>query len=184
MSLVIETQALAGLLVVQSTRFRDRRGYFMEHWSRDQFKRLGIRTEFIQENQSLSRRVHTLRGLHFQRAPFEQAKLVRVLTGRVFDVSVDLRRESATFGQWCGVTLKAEDGRQLFIPKGFAHGFLSLEPNTTVAYKVDAPYCPALEGGIRWNDDHVGIPWPIGKGKPLLSERDRNLPTLSRCLIS
>lgn len=184
MTFSIERLTLEGPLIVQSRRFLDQRGYFMETWSRGQFERLGISTAFVQENQSLSRRVHTLRGLHFQKAPFAQAKLVRVLNGRIFDVSVDLRRDSLSFGKWCGVTLRADDDRQLFIPKGFAHGFLSLEPNTIVAYKVDAPYAPAHEAGIRWNDEHVGIGWPIGQGEPLLSERDRSLPPLDDCILS
>jgi dTDP-4-dehydrorhamnose 3,5-epimerase len=151
----------------------------METWSRAKFEHLGINNVFVQENQSLSRQINILRGLHFQTPPFEQAKLVRVLAGRIFDVSVDLRKNSSTFRRWCGVTLAAGDGRQLYIPRGFAHGFLSLEANTLVTYKVDAPYATAYEGGIRWNDVDIGIKWPLECDNPILSDRDQMLPGLN-----
>lgn len=155
----------------------------METWSEVKFARLGIRASFVQENQSLSLKAFTLRGLHFQRAPFVQSKLVRVLAGKIFDVAVDLRQDSPTFGKWHGVTLAADDGQQIYIGPGFAHGFMSLEANTLVAYKVDAPYAPNHEGGICWNDGDIGIKWPRLDNSVTLSERDKMLPNLTNCVF-
>ncbi len=123
------------------------------------------------------RRANTLRGLHFQKPPFEQAKLVQVLHGRIFDVAVDVRHASPTFGRWHATSLTAEDVWELYVPRGFAHGFLTMEPNTLVAYKVDAPYAPVCEAGIRWNDGTLGIEWPVEEAQVILSARDRSLPT-------
>jgi dTDP-4-dehydrorhamnose 3,5-epimerase len=171
-----ERLSLPGVVIVQSAAIEDHRGYFMETWSRDAFAALGLASDFVQENQSLSRVANTLRGLHFQRCPFAQAKLVRVVTGRITDVAVDIRHGSPTFGQWCAVTLAAGDGQQVFIPRGFAHGFLALEANTLVTYKVDAPYAPVHEAGIRWNDSTLAIEWPVAESDVILSDRDRALP--------
>jgi dTDP-4-dehydrorhamnose 3,5-epimerase len=179
----LEPLSLAGLALVRSRCFEDSRGYFMETWTRAAFAALGLSSDFVQENQSLSRTVNTLRGLHFQRPPFEQAKLVRVESGKIVDVAVDLRRSSATFSRWCAVTLVAGDGRQIYIPRGFAHGFMALEPDTVVTYKVDAPYAPAHEAGIRWNDRKLGIDWPVEEADIILSERDRNLPELADLVL-
>lgn len=179
MTFTLEHLAIPGPVIVRSRVFNDTRGYFMETWSREKFAALGITSDFVQENQSLSRTQFTVRGLHFQRPPFEQAKLVRVLAGRVIDVAVDIRRSSPTFGRWCAVTLTAGDGKQVYIPRGFAHGFLSLEPDTLVVYKVDASYAPAHEGGIVWNDRDIGVRWPVADADILLSERDRVLPRLA-----
>ena len=134
--------------------------------------------DFVQDNQSLSVSPGTLRGLHFQRAPVEQAKLVRVLQGSIFDVAVDIRPKSPTYGRWCGMSLSSEGGEQLFIPRGFAHGFVTLEANTIISYKVDAPYSREAEGGIRWNYPSLKIPWPLPATGPILVERDRQLPFL------
>jgi dTDP-4-dehydrorhamnose 3,5-epimerase len=170
--------ALPGVVVVKPTRFGDARGYFVETYSRAAYAELGIDAEFVQDNQSLSETPGTLRGLHFQRPPFAQAKLVRVIRGSIFDVAVDLRRGSPHFGRWCGATLTAEGDEQLFVPRGFAHGFVTLEPGTIVAYKVDAPYSAECDGGIAWNDPTVGVAWPWPAKNVTLSAKDRQLPRL------
>lgn len=176
MPFTAEKLSVPGVILVRAARFEDARGYFMETWSRHAFRAMGIAADFVQENQSLSAARNTLRGLHFQRPPHEQAKLVRVLSGSILDVAVDMRRSSASYLRWCAVTLAAGDGRQVFIPRGFAHGFLSLQENTLVSYLVDAPYAPALEGGVRWNDARIGIQWPAREDEVVLSDRDRYLP--------
>jgi dTDP-4-dehydrorhamnose 3,5-epimerase len=157
-------------------RFHDERGYFCETWSQAALAMLGLETVFIQDNESLSQRRGTVRGLHFQKAPFAQAKLVRVAYGAIYDGGVDIRRDSATFGRWMGFKLTAEKGQQLFIPKGFAHGFVSLVDDTIVTYKVDAAYAPASESGILWKDPDLGIDWPFPSAEVTISEKDRRLP--------
>lgn len=171
--------AIPEVLLLQPRRFADARGYFVETFSRRQFEEAGIGCDFVQDNQSLSLRRGTVRGLHFQVPLHSQAKLVRVLVGSVFDVAADLRRGSPTFGRWCGVTLTAEKGNQLFVPHGFAHGFCTLEPNTEVAYKVDDYYAPQCEAGLIWNDPYLGIDWPIEADEAVLSEKDAVLPRLA-----
>lgn len=158
--------------------FADARGWFVETWTRQRYADLGIMNDFCQDNHSLSRQAGTIRGLHYQSAPFAQAKLVRCLRGRIFDVAVDIRRESPSFGAWTGAELTAAKGEQLFIPSGYAHGFLTLEDDTEVAYKVDAYYAPEADGGIAWDDNIIGIDWPLGGQAPLLSDKDNNLPML------
>jgi dTDP-4-dehydrorhamnose 3,5-epimerase len=158
--------------------FADARGWFVETWTRQRYADLGITTDFCQDNHSLSRQAGTIRGLHYQSVPFAQAKLVRCLRGRIFDVAVDIRRDSPTFGAWTGAELTAEKGEQLFIPSGYAHGFLTLEDDTEVAYKVDAYYAPEADGGIAWNDSTIGIDWPLEGRAPLLSDKDKKLPML------
>src|SRR5262249_48208092 len=153
---------LEGMKLVEGRQFVDDRGYFLETWSAGSFEALGIATAFVQDNQSLSKRKGTLRGLHFQTEPFAQAKLVRVLNGAIFDVAVDLRTGSPTFRRWYACELDAERAAQLFIPRGFAHGFVTLSDNTVVAYKVDAPYSQANDAGIAWNDPDVAVEWPLG----------------------
>jgi dTDP-4-dehydrorhamnose 3,5-epimerase len=133
----------------------------------------------VQDNQSLSAEVGVLRGLHFQVAPFAQDKLIRVLRGSIFDVSVDLRRGSPTYGKWASCVLSARDGNQLLVPVGFAHGFVTLEPDVEVFYKVSAPYAPDCELGIRWNDPAIGIAWPLEGRKPVLSSKDASAPLLA-----
>ena len=165
------------VVLVRSQKLVDSRGYFMETWSESKFEGLGISARFVQDNQSLSKPRGTLRGLHYQRLPFEQAKLIRVIQGAIFDVAVDLRRGSPTFGQWCGATLTSDGGDQLFIPGGFAHGFVTLEPDVIVCYRVDSIYAPQAEGGIRWDDPEIGIEWPFDRADLVLSERDSKLPS-------
>jgi dTDP-4-dehydrorhamnose 3,5-epimerase len=170
---------LPELVAVAPKRFGDSRGYFEETYNRRTFEQAGIHADFVQDNQSLSEKRGTVRGLHFQTPPYAQAKLVRVLAGSIFDVAVDLRRGSARYGCWAGLTLSAANGKQLFIPKGFGHGFCTLEPNTIVAYKVDAFYSGPHDGGLRFDDPDIGIAWPVASHEITVSEKDRNLPLLS-----
>jgi dTDP-4-dehydrorhamnose 3,5-epimerase len=177
---LIETAPLAldGLLELRPRRFGDERGFFSEVWNQERFAEAGIVTRFVQDNVSLSRRKGVVRGLHFQVAPEAQAKLVRVSRGAIFDVGVDIRRSSPTFGRWAGLVLSAEQWNQLFVPEGFAHGFVTLEEDTEVSYKVSAPYSPEHERAIRFDDPAIGIDWPI-EAAPLLSARDSSAPLLS-----
>ena len=164
--------------VITPRRLGDDRGWFSETYNARVLAEHGIVNLFCQDNQSLTRVAGTLRGLHFQRPPHAQAKLVRCLAGRIFDVAVDVRRGSPTFGQWTGIELSAENGRQLFIPAGYAHGFLTLEPGCMVGYKVDDFYVAECDTGIIWNDPDIGIEWPI-QGTPQLSPKDETLPRLA-----
>jgi dTDP-4-dehydrorhamnose 3,5-epimerase len=166
---------LPGVVVVEPDVFRDSRGFFLETYHVDKYRAAGIEGPFVQDNHSRSVR-GTIRGLHFQiRRP--QGKLVRVIAGEIFDVAVDVRRGSPTFGRWVGFTLSAADFRQSYIPPGFAHGFCVLSEIAEVEYKCTQPYDPADERGIAWNDPHLAIDWPIRK--PLLSDRDARLPSLA-----
>jgi dTDP-4-dehydrorhamnose 3,5-epimerase len=163
-------------LVVTPKKMGDHRGYFMETYHAAEFEAFGIGGRFVQDNQSMSARPGTIRGLHFQVPPRVQAKLVRVIKGRMFDVAVDLRRNSPTYGRWCAATLTADSGEQLFVPRGFAHGYCTLEADTVVAYKVDDYYAPEHESGLAWNDPALAIAWPIAPADAVLSDRDRRLP--------
>lgn len=165
-------------VIICPKRFTDPRGWFSETWNAEAFARLGLPQGFCQDNQSFSKLKGTLRGLHYQALPNAQAKLVRCLQGSIFDVAVDIRKFSPTFGQWVGAKLSADNGRQLFVPAGYAHGFLTLEGDCMVAYKVDAYYSAQDDRGIAWDDPSIGIEWPIN-GKPVLSARDAALPQLS-----
>ncbi len=166
-----------GLLIIEPKLHVDERGYFMESYRKADYAEMGIDVDFVQDNQSCSRR-GTLRGLHFQKTR-PQAKLVRALQGKVFDVAVDLRGKSPTFGKWHAVTLDADSKKQFYIPAGFAHGFLALTDDTEFAYKCSAYYDAADEGGILFNDPDIGIDWPLQQvGEPLLSDKDRHLPRL------
>ena len=178
MPLAVEPLSIAGVLLVTPQRLADSRGYFVESYSQRAFAAAGIAVDFVQDNQSLSTQRGTVRGLHFQLAPEPQAKLVRVLAGSVFDVAVDLRAGSPTYGTWCGATLTAAEGEQLFIPVGFAHGFCTLEADTVVAYKVDGFYNKAAEGGLRWDDPDLAIDWPVPPGEITVSDKDAVLPAL------
>lgn len=178
MPFTVNRLAIEDVLLILPERFADTRGYFVETYNRRPFEKIGIKTEFVQDNQALSEEVGTLRGLHFQLAPDPQAKLVRVVVGSVFEAVVDLRDGSASFGKWVGTTLTAKVGEMLFVPVGFAHSYVTLEPNTLVAYKVDGYYNRAVEGGIRWDDPEVGIDWPIPRDQIKVSERDAVLPLL------
>ncbi|MDZ7283022.1 dTDP-4-dehydrorhamnose 3,5-epimerase [Sphingomonas sanguinis] len=164
--------------LIRPKRFGDARGWFTEVYSVPVFEAFGVATAFVQDNHSLSVPAFTLRGLHFQTPPRGQDKLVRCIRGRIYDVAVDVRRGSPTYGQWVGAELSAENGHQLFIPIGFAHGFLTLEPDCEVTYKCSDTYAPQNDGGIRW--DSVGIDWPMPAGTiPELSEKDKVQPTLA-----
>lgn len=170
----------SNVLLIKPKRFGDDRGWFTEFYSKKKFADLGIADEFVQDNHSLSVPIGTLRGLHFQTPPFAQAKLVRCIRGKIFDIAVDVRRDSPTYGQWVGAELSAENGHQLFIPIGFAHGFVTLAPSTEVTYKVTNLYAPANDGGIRWNDPQVNVAWPLQeKVSPLLSPKDEVMPLLA-----
>jgi dTDP-4-dehydrorhamnose 3,5-epimerase len=166
---------LPGVLVIEPTVFADDRGFFMETYKRSEFSAGGVSLDFVQSNHSRSVR-GTLRGLHFQRPPRAQAKLVRVIAGEVFDVAVDVRRDSPTFGRSVCAILSAENRRSLFIPAEYAHGFCVLSAEAEVLYSASEEYSPALESGALWNDPALGIPWPIVT--PLLAERDRRWPPL------
>lgn len=170
---------IAGVYVIDVKSYGDHRGYFMETYKEPDFRAAGIDSRFVQDNQSSSRR-GVLRGLHFQKT-HPQAKLVRVLQGEVFDVAVDLRADSATYGKWVGVTLSGENHRQFFIPRGFAHGFVVTSDYAEFAYKCDEVYHPEDEGGLLWNDPAIGIHWPE-VGEVLLSDKDRRNPTLDKII--
>ncbi len=156
--------------------FGDNRGFFLESYSKKKFEKEGIDAEFVQDNHSKSEKKGTLRGLHFQAPPYTQAKLIRVVKGKILDVIVDLRRDSETFGQWEAFEISAENFQMLFVPRGFAHGFMTIEDNTEVLYKADNFYEPSHEGGIAWNDSDLKINWPLEN--PILSERDSKWPNL------
>jgi dTDP-4-dehydrorhamnose 3,5-epimerase len=164
--------------VLQPRRFQDARGWFSETWNARDLAATGIEVAFCQDNHSFSRQRGTLRGLHFQSPPHQQAKLIRCLRGRIFDVAVDIRRASPTFARWVGVELTAEQGNQLFVPAGYAHGFLTLEDDCEVAYKVDAYYDAASDMGIAWDDPDLAIAWPDTGERPILSDKDTRLPSL------
>lgn len=166
------------LIHLSPYRHNDKRGFFAETYSCRKYAELGIDVEFVQENHSLSRKVGTLRGLHYQAPPHAQAKLVRCIRGAIFDVAVDIRRGSPTYGQWEGYELTAENGHQLYIPVGFAHGFVTLEPDSEIVYKCSDYYAPETEGSMLWNDADIGIDWPIGSD-PILSDKDAAAPLLS-----
>lgn len=174
----VSSLSIAEVLLVQPRKRADNRGYFVETFSRRDFEQFGVGHEFVQDNQSFSSRPGTVRGLHFQLPPHAQSKLVRVLKGKIFDLAVDLRRGSPTFGKWCSTTLTAESGDQVFVPRGFAHGFCTLAPDVEVAYKVDDYYAPECDAGIRWNDPAIGIEWPIAATDAIMSQKDLGLPLL------
>lgn len=177
---LIKTE-IEGVYILEPKVFGDNRGYFMETYNENEFKKLGLNYNFVQDNQSKSKK-GVLRGLHFQKT-YPQAKLVRVLEGEVFDVAVDLRKDSPTYGKWVGVILSEENKRQFMIPRGFAHGFVVLSETATFTYKCDEFYHPEDEGGIMWNDKDVGIIWPMDY-EPLLSEKDKLHPSLKESKIS
>lgn len=178
----VKEMRLQGLYLLEPRVFQDNRGFFMESYNQKIFRDLGFNYQFVQDNHSLSVEAGTIRGLHFQTNPMAQTKLVRVLRGAIFDVVVDLRKHSPSYGQWVGVILSAENKRQLLIPKGFAHGFCTLVPNTEVLYKVDEFYSPEHDRGIRWDDPVLNIDWPVTN--PILSEKDQQLPYLEAADIN
>ena len=170
--------AIPEVIEVTPPRYGDHRGYFSEVFKRSAFAAEGVDIDWIQDNQSMSAQVGTVRGLHFQVPPIAQDKLVRVLAGSVFDVAVDIRKGSPSYGQWVGVELTAEKGNQLLVPIGFAHCFMTTSPDAVVMYKVSAPYSKEHEGAIRWNDPDLGIEWPAIDGEPVLSDKDEVAPFL------
>ena len=168
----VTTCEIEGLCVIEPTVFKDERGYFMETYNQNDFKEAGLDMVFVQDNQSMSTR-GVLRGLHYQKQ-FPQGKLVRVVRGTVFDVAVDLRTGSKTYGKWFGVELSAENKKQFYIPEGFAHGFLVLSDEAEFVYKCTDFYHPGDEGGMAWNDPEIGIEWPLQAGVELIiSEKDQ-----------
>ncbi|MGG5885744.1 dTDP-4-dehydrorhamnose 3,5-epimerase [Falsiroseomonas sp. HC035] len=177
----VESQALAieGPLLVSVRRFADARGAFVETYSRRDFAAVGIPDEFVQDNQSLSVHVGTVRGLHFQTPPHAQGKLVRALRGRILDVAVDLRRDSPSFGQHVAAELSGENGLMLWVPPGFAHGFITREPETEVAYKVTALYAPECDRSLAWDDPALAIDWGFDPAAATLSDKDRRAPRLA-----
>lgn len=170
MPFTFKPTALPGVTIIEPTVFEDERGFFMETYKKSEFAQAGIDVEFVQENHSRSV-AGTLRGLHLQRPPKAQAKLVRVLEGEIFDVAADIHPDSPTYGVWVSVVLSSENRRSIFIPAGFAHGFCVVSPAAHVAYKTTDEYAPELESGVRWDDPLLAIPWPCVE--PILSERDR-----------
>lgn len=185
----IEKTALEGVLILTPARFGDDRGWFSETWNAARMGQAGLDFAFVQDNHSRSAAVGTLRGLHYQRPPHAQDKLVRCTAGAIFDVAVDIRRGSPTYGQWVGVELSAENGRQLLVPKGFLHGFVTRAPDTEVQYKCTDVYAPDCDGAVRWDDPDIGIDWGLSgglsgglaggqAGAPILSDKDRAAPRL------
>ena len=165
-------------MLISPRRFVDSRGWFMETYRMSDFESVGIAAAFVQDNHALSLHAGTIRGLHFQKPPHAQAKLVRALRGAIFDVAVDLRSGSKTFGRWIGATLTASGGEQFFVPRGFAHGYCTLEDNTEVAYECDAYFDPQSEGGVRFSDPTIGIDWPFASDVATVSPKDLELPLL------
>lgn len=177
--LSVEPTAIPDVKIITPKKFGDHRGFFSETWNRAAFAEAGLHLDFVQDNQSLSATVGTLRGLHFQSAPFAQDKLVRVTKGSILDVAVDLRASSPTFGRHVKEVLSAKNWKQLLVPIGFAHGFVTLEPDTEVLYKVTAPYGPANDHGVAFDDPALGIDWRLPHDQLVLSDKDRKHPRLA-----
>ena len=167
------------VILIKPKVFGDERGFFMETYKKEDFENAGIKGEFVQDNHSKSG-YGVLRGLHFQKEPYAQAKIVRCIKGVIYDVAVDLRKNSPTFGKWVGVILSEFNKHQLYVPRGFAHGFYVLSEVAEVVYKVDNKYAPDYEGGVIWNDEDIGIEWPIDE--PILSEKDKKWPALKELI--
>lgn len=179
MTIQIIPTAIPDVTLIEPKKHGDHRGFFSETYNQRDFAPVLGDVTFVQDNHSASGTMGTVRGLHFQTPPFAQAKLIRVLKGAIWDVVVDLRRGSATFGHHVSARLSAENWQQLFVPAGFAHGFCTLEPNTEILYKVTAFYAPECDTGILWNDPDLGIDWPVAEHEATLSDKDRRLPRLS-----
>ena len=175
----VESLAIPDVKLLTPRIFRDDRGFFSETWNAKTFAEAGIDQPFVQDNHALSRTKGTLRGLHFQTAPMAQDKLIRVTRGAIWDVAVDIRPGSPTFGRHVGAVISAENWTQIWVPKGFAHGYVTLEPDTEVIYKVTALYAPANDRGILWNDPALAIEWPVDPGSVVLSDKDKVLPRLA-----
>ena len=174
----ISLTALAGVYQITPSRFGDHRGFFSESWNKKTLSKAGlVLPEFVQDNHSISHEIGTVRGLHFQSPPHAQGKLVRCGRGRIFDVVVDIRKGSPTFGQWVGEELSFENGKQLWVPSGFLHGFMTLETDSEIIYKCTDHYAPDCDGAVKW--DSCGIDWPLGGIPPHLSEKDKNAQSLA-----
>jgi dTDP-4-dehydrorhamnose 3,5-epimerase len=176
---VVTAAGLPAVRVLTPRRHQDTRGFLSEVWRQDALTEAGIDVRFVQENHAASRATGTIRGLHFQIGDAAQAKLVRCPRGSVFDVVVDIRHGSPTFGRHTAIVLSAENWKQLYVPEGFAHGYCTLEPDTEVVYKVTAYYDPASERGLAWDDPEIGIAWPVSADRAVLNERDRTFPRLA-----
>lgn len=175
--MIVEETNLPGVLLITPRRFGDDRGFFAESWNRRAFAEHGIKTDFVQDNHSLSTSEGTVRGLHFQAPPHAQAKLVRCGRGRIFDVAVDIRKGSPAYGKWFGTELSFENGKQVLIPEGFLHGFMTLEAGSEIIYKCSDFYAPECDGAVRW--DSCGIEWPGTPQEPILSGKDAAAPMFS-----
>ena len=175
----VESLAIPDVKIITPRRFCDHRGFFSETYSKPAFEAAGLDLDFVQDNHSLSASVGVLRGLHFQVPPFAQDKLVRVIRGRIFDVAVDIRRGSPTYGRWVGAEISAAAWNQILVPVGFAHGFVTLEPDTEVVYKVTAPYATEHDRGLAWDDPDLAIAWPLDGIEAILSEKDTRHPRLA-----
>lgn len=174
-----EPTDIPDVVLISPRKFGDERGFFMETFRHDRFEETVGNVRFVQDNQSLSRDVGTVRGLHFQLAPRAQGKLVRCISGAILDVAVDIRHGSPTYGKHVAVELSPENALQLWIPPGFAHGFCTLKPDSEISYKVTDYYSPEHDRGLLWNDTQLGIPWPIGEERAILSAKDQKQPTLA-----
>jgi len=168
----VQTTDLDGVLLLTPARFGDARGFFSESWNKARLLDAGLDVDFVQDNHSLSRDAGTVRGLHFQAPPYAQAKLVRCGRGRLLDVAVDARRGSPNYGKWVSAELSFENGKQLFVPRGFLHGFITLEPDTEIIYKCDAPYAADADGAVRFDDPDLGIDWGGDTRGAILSDKD------------
>jgi dTDP-4-dehydrorhamnose 3,5-epimerase len=177
----IEPLNIPEVLLITPPKFGDNRGFFSETWSAPKLAAQGFKENFVQDNQSLSSQPGTIRGLHCQIAPSIQGKLVRVIRGAIWDVAVDIRHGSPTYGKFAAATLSAENWAQLWVPGGFLHGFCTLEPDTEVIYKVTADYDRAAERAVIWNDPDLALPWPVAPEKAILSDKDKILPQLAAC---
>ena len=179
--MIIEPLDIPAVLRITPAKFGDSRGFFSETWSSAKLAAQGFTAQFVQDNQSLSTQAGTIRGLHCQVAPSVQGKLVRVIKGAIWDVAVDIRVGSPTYGQYAAAELSAENWAQLWIPGGFLHGFCTLVPDTEVIYKVTADYDRHAERAVIWNDPSLALPWPIEPGREVLSDKDKTLPRLADC---
>lgn len=179
MTLEVRTLEIPEVKVVVPKRFGDHRGFFSETYNQALFQEAGIGAQFIQDNHSLSEMKGTVRGLHYQEPPFAQAKLVRVLRGKIIDVAVDIRVGSPTFKKWVSVELSAENGAQIYVPRGFLHGFATLTPNAEIAYKVDNYYSAECDGSVAWNDPQLAIDWGIDPNQTIVSDKDAKAPKLA-----
>lgn len=175
----VESLTIADVKLIVPRIFRDDRGFFSETWNAASFASAGVDAAFVQDNHALSRDKYTLRGLHFQLPPKAQDKLVRVVRGSILDIAVDIRRGSPTYGQHVAAVLSAANWMQIWVPKGFAHGYCTLEPDTEVIYKVTAPYAPELDRGIAFDDPALDLPWPVTRETAILSDKDKKLPLLA-----